>query len=77
METFKVVAVSLLLAFVLGIGANQIGQLGPTNDARTNDESRFGNVSGVDEKFEGGVKAYGEYRDDRQDYNTPDGPGGN
>jgi hypothetical protein len=77
METIKWMSISLLVALMIGFVINPAGQFGPSVDVRTSNESGLGNTSGVDEKFEGGVKAYIIGRGGKVEVRSPEGPGGN
>ena len=77
MEFFKMTAFSLLIALAVGFAAHPNYEFTPDNDTQINNAADLTNMEPIDEKFEGGVKAYVIERRDKIEVHSPDGPGDN
>ena len=77
MAAIKIAALSMAMALLLGLGIPPLGLMSQNNNPNLNNEGGVSSYHPVDEKFEGGVKAYEVGLDDRIHDLSPDGPGGN
>jgi hypothetical protein len=77
MAAIKIVALSMAMALLLGVAIPPLGLMGQNNNTNLSNEGGFNSYHPVDEKFEGGVKAYETDLDNKAHDLSPDGSGGN
>jgi hypothetical protein len=77
MATIKLVALGMAMALLLGVAIPPLGLMGQNVNGNLDGQGGVSDYHPVDEKFEGGVKAYEIGLDDRTHDFSPDGSGGN
>jgi hypothetical protein len=77
MAAIKMIALSMAMALLIGVAIPPMGYITQNDSNYLNTGGGINNYHPVDEKFEGGVKAYEIGLDDRVHDLSPDGSGGN